>query len=82
MRITVKVFGRYRDIIGKNMIELEINQGNTVWHVIDSLVKKYPRLEKEKKLILISHNQKYTTLEATIGDGDEITLSPPIVSGG
>ena len=82
MKITVKLFGRYKEIIGKNTIKLDINQGTTIWHVIDDLVEKYPQLEKEKKFILVSHNQRYATLEATIKDGDEITISPPIVSGG
>ena len=82
MKITVKMFGRYKSIMGANTIEITITGGNTIWHVIDSLVKKYPRLEKEKKFILVSHNQRYATLETIIKDGDEITLSPPIVGGG
>ena len=82
MKITVKMFGRYKSIMGANTIEINITKGYTIWHVIDSLVKKYPRLEKEKKFILVSHNQMYATLETIIKDGDEITLSPPIVGGG
>ena len=82
MKITVKVFGQYKEIIGSKKIELEVNQGDTIWHVVDCLVKKYPQLEKEKKFFLVSRNNTYTTLEARIKNGDEITLSPPIVGGG
>ena len=82
MKITVKLFGRYKKITGKNKLELNIGQGNTIWDVINIIVKKYPQLEKEKKFIMVSHNNTYTTVEATIKNGDEITLSPPIVGGG
>jgi len=82
MKIKVKAFGRYKDILGRSEMELDMASGNTIWHVIDYLVKRYPKLEKEKKFILISLNNTYTTSEAKIKSGDVITFSPPIVGGG
>jgi MoaD family protein len=82
MRVTVKLVGRYKDIIGNTELELKINNGDTIWHVVDVFVKQYPKLEKDKKFIMVSKNNIYTTLDAKIKNGDEITLSPPVVSGG
>jgi len=82
MRVTVKLVGRYKDIIGNTELKLKINNGDTIWHVVDVFVKQYPKLEKDKKFIMVSKNNIYTTLDAKIKNGDEITLSPPVVSGG
>lgn len=82
MKIKVKLIGRYKDITGKTELELKIEKGDTIWHVVDVFVKQYPKIEKDKKFIMVSKNNTYTTLDAKIKNGDEITLSPPVVSGG
>jgi MoaD family protein len=82
MLVKVKLIGRYKDIAGKQELELEILNGDTIWHVVDVFIKQYPKIEKDKKFIMVSKNNIYTTIDAKIMDGDEITLSPPVVSGG
>ena len=82
MLVKVKLIGRYKDIAGKQELELEILNGDTIWHVVDVLIRQYPIIEKDKKFIMVSKNNVYTTIDAKIMDGDEITLSPPVVSGG
>ena len=82
MKIKVKLIGRYKDITGKTELELKIEKGDTIWHVVHVFVKQYPKIEKDKKFIMVSKNNIYTTLDAKIKDGDKITLSPPVVSGG
>jgi len=82
MLVKVKLIGRYKDITGKQELELEILNGDTIWHVVDVLINQYPKIEKDKKFIMVSKNNIYTTIDAKIMDGDEITLSPPVVSGG
>jgi len=81
MKIKVKLIGRYKDITGKKEIVLETG-GDAIWHVVDVFVKQYPKIEKDKKFIMVSKNNIYTTIDAKIKNGDEITLSPPVVSGG
>ena len=82
MLVKVKLIGRYKDITGKQELKLEIFTGDTIWHVVDVFIKQYPKIEKDKKFIMVSKNNIYTTLDAKIKNGDEITLSPPVVSGG
>jgi len=82
MKIKVKLIGRYKDITGKTELELKIEKGDTIWHVVDVFVKQYPKIQKDKKFIMVSKNNIYTTIDAKIENGDEITLSPPVVSGG
>ena len=82
MKITVKLFGRYKDIAGKDQIKLDISAGNTLRDVVDTFVKQYPATEKDKSRMMVSKNKMYASFDTTIIEGDEITLSPPVVSGG
>jgi len=82
MNIKVKLIGRYKDIIGKPDIILKIETGDTIWQVVDVLIKKYPILKKDKNFLMVSKNNTYTTVDQKIVDGDEIGISPPVVSGG
>jgi MoaD family protein len=82
MKITVRLFGRYKDITGKDQIKLDISAGNTLRDVIDTFVKQYPATEKDKGRMMVSKNKMYASFDTTIIEGDEITLSPPVVSGG
>jgi len=82
MDITVKLIGRYKEITGQTSLKLKIEKGDTIWDVVDEFIKQYPAIEKDKKFIMVSKNNTYTTIDAKIADGDEIVLSPPVVSGG
>ena len=82
MKISVRLFGRYKDITGKDQIKLDISAGNTLKDVVDTFVTQYPATEKDKSRMLVSKNKMYASFDTTIIEGDEITLSPPVVSGG
>jgi molybdopterin converting factor small subunit len=82
MKITIRVFGRYKDIAGKDQIILDISAGNTLRDVVDTFVKQYPATEKDKNRMMVTKNKMYASFDATVSKGDEITLSPPVVSGG
>ena len=82
MIVKVKLLGRYKDITGESEISLEVNSGDTIWDVVDVFIKKYPSFKKDKNLIMVSKNNTYTTLDAKFSKGDNITISPPVVSGG
>ena len=82
MKIMVRVFGRYKDITTKDVIQLNIGEGNTLGDVIDCFVKLYPVTEKDKSRMMVSKNKMYASFDTLITEGDEITLSPPVVSGG
>jgi molybdopterin converting factor small subunit len=82
MKISVKVFGRYKDIIGKEIVQLDITEGNTLQDVINEFVKRYPSVHADKSRMMITKNKMFTSLDSTVAYDDEITLAPPVVSGG
>jgi len=82
MRVTVKLFGRYKDITVKEKIQLDIISGNTLQDVINAFVKQYPAVEKDKTRMMVTKNKMYASFDTPIVEEDEITISPPVVSGG
>ncbi len=82
MNIAVKVFGRYKDITGKDIIQLDVNEGDTLQDIINEFIKRYPSLLADKNRMMITKNKMFTSLNTTVTQDDEITLSPPVVSGG
>ncbi|HUV80400.1 MAG TPA: molybdopterin converting factor subunit 1 [Candidatus Bathyarchaeia archaeon] len=79
MKVTVRLFAQFREIVGEKQKEVEIEDGMTLHDIIPLLIKEYPDLKKEK--IIVSLNHKYAHPEEILKDDDEIALFPP-VSGG
>lgn len=82
MKVIVRVFGRYREITGKDKIQLDITDGNTLRDVVDAFVKQYPAVEIDKSRIMVIKNKMYASYDTTITVEDAISLAPPVVSGG
>lgn len=82
MKIMIKVIGRYKDITGKETIQLDIMDGNTLQDVVNAFIKQYPAAEKDKSRMMVTKNNMFASFDTTVAKEDEITLSPPVVSGG
>ncbi|MBN1860722.1 MAG: MoaD/ThiS family protein [Candidatus Thermoplasmatota archaeon] len=82
MKIIVRVFGRYKDIVGADSMQFDITDGKTIQDVVDFFVRRYPVVDKDKNRIMVIKNKMYISFDSTITEGDEIALSPPVVSGG
>ncbi len=82
MKITIHLIGRYKTSIGTNHLNIDLISGDTIWDAIEYITHEYPEIKKDKKRMIISKNNQFTTINEKIIDGDEITLAPPIVSGG
>jgi molybdopterin converting factor small subunit len=82
MLIKIKLIGRYRNLTGQDFLQFDANAGTTIRQVIDAFIQQYPLLEKDKKFMMVSKNNTLTSIDTPIGEGDEITICPPVVSGG
>jgi molybdopterin converting factor small subunit len=82
MKITVTLFGRYKDIAGKNTIEFYITGDTIIRDIIDAFVKEYPIIKKDKNRIMVIKNKMHTPHNVSINESDDIAFSPPVVSGG
>jgi molybdopterin converting factor small subunit len=82
MKITVRVLGRYKDITRSETVQLDIVDGNTLQDVINAFVRQYPLAGKDKSRMMVTKNKMFASFDTTITKEDEITLAPPVVSGG
>ncbi len=83
MKIKIRFFSIYRDIVGREQIEIEMPDNIGIGAIIKHLINRYPKLEKIfdeiKPLVLL--NGVVADETKMINDGDEIAIIPP-VSGG
>lgn len=81
MRITVRLFARLRDIVGRGELARDVPVGATVQAIWNALVDEYPALAPYGAVSSCAVNEEYARFTSVLEDGDEIAFLPP-VSGG
>jgi len=81
MRVKVKLYAAFRDIVGSKEEDLDLKQGSTVNDLLDDYIRRFPQLSRYRDHIILSVNKEYGAPGRTLKDGDEVSFLPP-VSGG
>lgn len=93
MKITLRTFADFREIIGARELELSLPEGETVGGLLKYLCNAHPRLQKKlfdasgkiKPYILILKNGRNIDsaqqLDTIIAAGDVISVFPPVAGG-
>jgi molybdopterin synthase catalytic subunit len=81
MQVRLLFFATLKDIVGAKQMQLDVPAGATVADVLAHLESSYPRLKDYRPVVLTAVNEEYVDQRATIQDGDEVAIFPP-VSGG
>jgi molybdopterin converting factor subunit 1 len=81
MRVTVRLFARFKDIVRSGELQRAVAPGATARTVWDGLVAEFPELAPYTSNMSCAVNEEYARLSATVQDGDEVAFLPP-VSGG
>ena len=79
MKVTVKFFARYREIVGESEIEVEIGDGASVSSLIAKLVDKYPDFPTNPNMVAV--NAEYVEPDTILHEGDEAAFFPPFSGG-
>ncbi|MHB1546883.1 MAG: molybdenum cofactor biosynthesis protein [bacterium] len=81
--IKVRLFAAFKEIIGKNQLDLQFNDGSSLKDVIVFINETYPAVKKIIEISKYAVNMEYTDINdgKKLNDGDEITIIMP-VSGG
>lgn len=80
VELHILTFGIAKDIVGKQLFNMEIHENSTVEELRKKLFSYYPELKKLKSLS-IAVNNEYVPDNFILNFSDEIALIPP-VSGG
>ena len=81
MRVKVLLFGQLKDIVGRAEESLELQPDARLAAVVSHYAERYPKFQGLSSSIACSINQEYAPGTATLKEGDEVGLLPP-VSGG
>jgi molybdopterin converting factor subunit 1 len=81
MKVKVKLYAAFREVVGSKEEELQLADGTTVQMLLDDYVRRFPKLDRYREHIILSVNKEYGRPGRVLNDGDEVTFLPP-VSGG
>jgi molybdopterin converting factor subunit 1 len=81
MNVSVRLFARARDILGKSILQVELRPRATVGDLRRQLETEYPALKLLLEKSALAVNDEFADDSAVIPMNGEIALLPP-VSGG
>jgi molybdopterin converting factor subunit 1 len=81
MKVKVKLFAVFRDIVGSKEEERDLKEGTTVQSLLEEYIKRFPQMARFRDHIILSVNKEYGPPGKVLRDGDEVSFLPP-VSGG
>lgn len=81
MRVKVKLYAAFRDIVGSKEEDLDLKEGSTVGILLEDYVRRFPQLSRYREHIILSVNKEYGAPDRLLREGDEVSFLPP-VSGG
>jgi len=80
MRVKVKFFSSFREIVRQKELELNFD-GRTAAQLWEQLVTQFPELARVGEAKVVAVNREHSDLNAILKEGDEVAFFPP-VSGG
>jgi len=81
LKIKVKLFASFRDIVGAKEEDITFPEGTTVQQLLEHYISRFPQMAKFREHIILSVNKDYGAPARILKDGDEVSFLPP-VSGG
>jgi molybdopterin converting factor subunit 1 len=81
MKVKVKLYAAFRDIVGSKEEDLDLRDGSTVQDLLEDYIERFPQLSRYREHIILSVNKEYGAPARVLREGDEVSFLPP-VSGG
>lgn len=81
MEVTVLLFASVAQKAGVRSLKVDLQPGDTVAHVRDRVVERYPGLESSLPTLLYAINEEYVRVSEPVPAGATVAFIPP-VSGG
>jgi molybdopterin converting factor subunit 1 len=81
LRIKVRFFALFSEVVGKGIEELDIEEPITAGAFLEKIVQRYPGLRSYLDHVTIAVNTEYAEPSQTLKDGDEVSFFPPLSGG-
>jgi molybdopterin converting factor subunit 1 len=81
VRVHVRLFASLREAVGRERLELDLEEGATAEAAWDRLVQAHPGLAARRASLAVAVNRAYQAFDAPLSAGDEVVFIPPISGG-
>lgn len=81
MTIRIRAFAIYRELLGRDVIDLELPEGITPREAFRQLFQEREDLSRLQRATLFAVNREYVDGEQPLKSGDELALIPPVAGG-
>jgi molybdopterin synthase catalytic subunit len=81
VRITVQLFGFFRQLTGQNELPIDLPDGATVADALARLQEGFPQLKQAEQTTVIAVGVEFATGASKLHDGDVLSLMPPLQGG-
>jgi molybdopterin synthase catalytic subunit len=81
MRVRLIFFALYRDLAGRDVLDLEVPADANAATAIDTLREGGGGFARIPARPVIAVNQVYASLDTRLAEGDELALLPPVAGG-
>jgi len=81
MHVKVRLFASLREAAGRDVVELDLEEGATVADAWIGLCTLDPAFGAGRERVLMARNRRYVPADAPLSDGDELALFPPLSGG-
>ena len=80
-KVSVRFFARYAELAGCSWSAVNLDTPATVAAVINRVREVFPGTQAMPPRPLAALNQRHVKLDATVNEGDEVALLPPLSGG-
>jgi molybdopterin converting factor subunit 1 len=81
MKVRVRAFAAYREILGKDELELELPDGTTARGAFETLLGSRPDFSRLLASTMFAVNREYVGGDHLLHAGDELVFLPPLAGG-
>lgn len=81
MKVIIKYFAIYEEILGKKEETAQVGDQMTVEELFKEILKDHPLCHEYLRSTLFAVNQKYTSKDCKLKEGDQIAFIPPVAGG-
>ena len=81
MKIRVLLFAIYRDLAGRDSVEVEVGPLSTAADVVSAVRALGDRFADLPERPAVARNLRYVTLDTEVAPGDELAFIPPVAGG-
>ena len=81
MMIRIRAFAIYRELLGRDVIDLELPDGTTPRTVFETLFHDRDDLTRLLRATMFAVNREYVDEARPLRPGDELALIPPVAGG-